>query len=1008
MAKIDYIKHLSHAFMMLAFMGAVSACVQDDYVVDGVVKTKASKEGLSVSPIVSESTVKNAVTRTDSDADLKEKDLNTLDVFVEHITNGTGDGTFLKQYHLPFAVGEGGITPGAAVEEAVNNWLADKWREEGLLDGEKYNIYVAANNPKTTATIANVTALKALTYDEVSTGVAIVNDENNTIGWGETTTSGNIYKVYNANPGDARALTAEKEFMMDGVIKEWTPVTGSKTQVFPVTMNRAAAKIVMNLKFDADFLKSLQYDKDTDGNYTIPKDDKDKVEITGTPGWRFNNFAFGAPVFAPDAAGDGIEVHNSGFMIYEGTGYEGDDKHHAIVTYSYPNKWTDAISAPSLVVSIGYKEGTGESAVTTYNYYRIPIVPKETKTLNRNTLYVIDATIASRGSESHEDITEMDNLVYEVLPWNDETNSAAIHNDVESVQHYYFKVNPKVYTLRGDGDQDVVLTYLKAAGTKVNWKLFTYDENGNQTGVVANNASGATRAWFYNADGAFTTTYNDNESGMNWSNTGPTPMGVKIEQSTEGTSGSTGTVTVTSHALNNRAIKYIRLRVYLDEEATFKNGKETLYEDIIIRHFPTDNIQNIVGSWSSYHAAGSGTQEVTLTTTSLVEAEAWKEQYGVNYTTQELTATDYITYEEYSDHAGETGYTMTGPTASNYTIFHQMVTTRQARAAANSQANAAADPGDGHNYYWGENPQQVATGQYYNGEWDYRNEGTYNNRIWYKYQNYYTASYTHTYTYNQYSMTVEMVTTGNWFDIADLGQTYSGNDRKINANSNFFAKVYEDGIVNAVVVNNNGNAKTYSLKHGANTDYYYYWDGSQTQSMRTSFNLTNNHMYVIQISSTSEGYIMGRPILGNPNQYLSQDDVVSPAFMIASQLGAVTPFTGNNAATNAAAHCSRYMEVATDGTRYTGWRLPTPDEISVITRYQQGTINGVTISDANYQAMTPVLTGNTYWSLTGNAVSTGMGEGGPYLRCVRDLSAEEVDRLNGFDKIIEKYQGSGN
>ena len=163
-------------------------------------------------------------------------------------------------------------------------------------------------------------------------------------------------------------------------------------------------------------------------------------------------------------------------------------------------------------------------------------------------------------------------------------------------------------------------------------------------------------------------------------------------------------------------------------------------------------------------------------------------------------------------------------------------------------------------------------------------------------------------------------------------------------------------------------------------------------------------MYVIQISSTSEGYIMGRPILGNPNQYLSQDDVVSPAFMIASQLGAVTPFTGNNAATNAAAHCSRYMEVATDGTRYTGWRLPTPDEISVITRYQQGTINGVTISDANYRAMTPVLTGNTYWSLTGNAVSTGMGEGGPYLRCVRDLSATEVDHLNGFDKIIEKYQ----
>ncbi|MBQ6086998.1 MAG: hypothetical protein IJK96_02945 [Bacteroidales bacterium] len=961
-----------YAFMTLVFMGALTACVNDEVLNTDVVK-KTGSERLAVSPTVSESPVKHVTTRAESIDSLQEKTLNTLDVFVEHISNGTGDGTFLRQYHLTNAT-EGDL-----------NKLADRWRQEGLLDGEKYNIYVAANNPLTTEDVASVTALKALTYNEVEAGVAELDDDGNIKKNSGDATTGNIYKRYSQKI-TGRAYTNSKEFMMDGVIPEWTPDPTTLDQTFDVTMNRAAAKIVLNVTFDETFVNKLT---------------EEGVTITGTPAWKFNNFAFGAPVFTPDTAPTaGEEVHNSGFNIFHNQYVDGGSA-FSIVTYSYPNKWTGTTDAPSLIVSIGYKEGDND---VIYNYYRVPIVPKSTTSLDRNTIYVIDATIKTRGSDAHEDITEMSDLLYEVLPWNDESNSAAIHNDVESVQHYYFKVNPKVYTLRGDGDQDVVLTYLKAAGTKVNWKLFTYDENGNQTGVVANNASGATRAWFYNADGAFTTTYNDNESGMNWSNTGPTPMGVKIEQSTEGTSGSTGTVTVTSHALNNRAIKYIRLRVYLDEEATFKNGKETLYEDIIIRHFPTDNIQNIVGSWSSYHAAGSGTQEVTLTTTSLVEAEAWKVQYGVNYTTQELTATDYITYEEYSDHAGETGYTMTGPTASNYTIFHQMVTTRQARAAANSQANAAVDPGDGHNYYWGENPQQVATGQYYNGEWDYRNEGTYNNRIWYKYQNYYTASYTHTYTYNQYSMTVEMVTTGNWFDIADLGQTYSGNDRKINANSNFFAKVYEDGIVNAVVVNNNGNAKTYSLKHGANTDYYYYWDGSQTQSMRTSFNLTNNHMYVIQISSTSEGYIMGRPILGNPNQYLSQDDVVSPAFMIASQLGAVTPFTGNNAATNAAAHCSRYMEVATDGTRYTGWRLPTPDEISVITRYQQGTINGVTISDANYRAMTPVLTGNTYWSLTGNAVSTGMGEGGPYLRCVRDLSAEEVDRLNGFDKIIEKYQ----
>ena len=779
--------------------------------------------------------------------------------------------------------------------------------------------------------------------------------------------------------------------MMDGVIKDWSPDTSKKHQDFNVDLNRAAAKIVLNVKFDADFVKSLAYDKDDQGEYTVEKPASEKVTITGTPAWKFYNFAFGAPVFTPDTAPTaGVEVHNSGFNIFHNESIAGGTP-FTITTYSYPNVWTETTDAPSIVISVEYTQ----DGVKSYNYYRIPIVAKDTKSFDRNTIYVIDATIATRGSESHEDITEMDNLVYEVLPWNDETNSAAIHNDVESVQHYYFKVNPKIYTLRGDGDQDVVLTYLKAAGTKVNWKLFTYDENGNQTGVVAKDATGATRAWFYNANGTFTTTYNDNESGMNWSNTGPTPMGVKIEQSTEGTSGSTGTVTVTSHALNNRAIKYIRLRVYLDEEATFKNGKETMYEDIIIRHFPTDNIQNIVGTWSSYHSAGSGTQEVTLTTTSLVEAEAWKEQYGVNYTTQELTATDYISYAEYSDHAGETGYTMTGPTTVTQNAFQSAVQTNTNRRNANSQANAVADAGEGHTYYWGENPQRSNWNNY-----DY-----YTGNTPYKYQSYHSATYTHAYTYTQYSMTVEMVSTGNWFDIADLGQTYSGNARKINGNSHFFAKVFDDGVVNAVVVNYDGNAKTYTLKHGNNYEYYSYWNGSSTSYMQTYFNHTNNHMYVIQISSTSEGYIMGRPILGNPNANLSQDDVVSPAFMIASQLGAVTPFDDAN---DAATHCSRYMEVADDGTRYSGWRLPTEDEISVITRYQNGTINGVTISNSEYQAMTPVLTGRTYWSLTGDEVNTGIGEGGPYLRCVRDLSAAEVDHLNGFDKIIEKYQSSGN
>lgn len=822
------ISYFSQAFMMLAFMGAVSACVQDDYAIDDVVKANASKEGLAVSPVVAESQVKTASTRTASDDALKEKTLNTLDVFVEHITNGTGDGTFLKQYHLPFEIGEGGEA-GAAVQEAVNNWLADRWRQEGLQDGEKYNIYVAANNPLTAGNIANVTTLKGLTYNEVEQGAAIVNETNNSITWGTTSTSGNIYKVYDANPGNSRFLTSDKMFMMDGVIKNWTPVRGSKTQVFDVTMNRAAAKIVLNLKFDADFLKSLTHTKD--GENWVEKPAAEQVQVTGSPAWRFNNFAFGAPVFTPDTAPTaGVEVHNSDFNIFHNQDFTGDDKHATITTYSYPSVWSDAdaTGAPSLVVSVGYKQGDGEP---TYNYYRIPIVPKTTTSLDRNTIYVIDATIATRGSDSHEDVTEMENLVYEVLPWNDESNSDAIHNEVKAIQHQYLKVYPKIYTLHGDDNQSLIINYQKATGTQVGWQLYSFNTTTEAKGnPVESTANNAVWGWFYDKNGNMKTTYGTGNSALYH-------MGVTIQQSAEVTSGSSGTVTVTSKALDNRAIKYMLLRVYLKDNPA-------LYEDVIIRHFPTDNIQSITGAWSSYHTTTEGSTETG----------------------------NWVDWDR--DH------NQTGNTA-RYVVRRD-------------------DPS-------------------------------------------FTDTRFHAHVYDGNRMREINSTTGRWGNLAD---------------------------------------------YGSNTGEHY-----------------NNHMYVVQISSTSDKYVLGKPVLGNPDANRSQDEVVAPAFMIASQLGVVS--TGWNSA-SAAEHCRRYMEVGTDETRYGGWRLPTDDEISIICDYQRGRFGTITVPVAD-RVMDVVLRGQYYFNLSGGTsyVPDHEGGDGEYLRCIRELSAEEIEKLNGFESIVNRYRSSG-
>ena len=951
--------NLVRTFVALALLGTMSACLPVHPDPNGGFGADGK---LALNGTVSEATIVTRAT-TPSAAELKEKDLNTLDVFVEHVGD---EGKFMKQYHL---VG----TTDAPIQEQVNNLLAEHWQNEGLEYGEKYNIYVATNNSQTKGeknlATFGVTALKRLMVDEVAEGIAVLDDDGN-IGWGTDTTSGNIFKLYDANPGSGRALTKAKEFMMDGVIENWTPDQTTRDQVFNVTLNRAAAKFVVNVKFDADFLTSLE---------------AEGASITGSPAWKFYNFAFGAPVFAPATQDAGIEVHNSGFNIFHNQSCEGG-KAFTITTYSYPNKWDAAkyaTDAPSLVISIGFIE----NEKTNYHYYRIPLVPYQDEDKNpvteieRNHIYAVTATIATKGSATQVDPIVTEDINYAVLPWNDQSNSDVIENNVQSVQHYYFNVNPKVYTLRGDGDQSIILHYSKATGTKVNWKLFTYNDDGSQASVVPNNDPNAVRAWFYDADGEFTTSYGD-------SNQNPWPnMGVTITQSTEGTSGSKGTVTVTSKALSNKGIKYIRLRVYLDEEETFDDsGKETMYQDIIIRHFPTDNIQGILGSWSSYHDPNSSSSTTTYKTTDLAEAQALAEQYGISYSSQELTETEVINYATYSAHSSEAGYAMQGPETLTRQEFRNGLTSNENRRNANSQANAILSDGW---YYWGVNPTRVNN----NNQSDYYQRVGYTGIYYYAYQTRYRARYTYTYSYYEYTLELPIASTGNWvdWDAPDRADHTGQRQRDINYTNNgsqFIAKVYDNGIYRINETWLSGNR--YRTARGSNES-----------------GLTNNHMYVIQISSTSDTYVLGRPYV-NQSTHQSQDNVVSPAFMIASQLGAVLPFTGTNGPTNAATHCSRYMEVTPDGTRYTGWRLPTQAEIEVITGYQYGSIGGVTIP-SEYQVITPVLTGRYYHSLSGQEVEANPNAGSQsqtksYLRCVRDLSAEEVEALNGFDKIQEKYR----
>lgn len=105
---------------------------------------------------------------------------------------------------------------------------------------------------------------------------------------------------------------------------------------------------------------------------------------------------------------------------------------------------------------------------------------------------------------------------------------------------------------------------------------------------------------------------------------------------------------------------------------------------------------------------------------------------------------------------------------------------------------------------------------------------------------------------------------------------------------------------------------------------------------RTVDDLRNNRMYIIQVSSTKDSkYNIAHPNIDKSTGY-TNDEVVSPAFMIASQLGAVQSGSFNQ--TTAKTHCETYREVKKENGKqviYDGWRLPTKTEIQFIVDFQK-------------------------------------------------------------------------
>ena len=159
------------------------------------------------------------------------------------------------------------------------------------------------------------------------------------------------------------------------------------------------------------------------------------------------------------------------------------------------------------------------------------------------------------------------------------------------------------------------------------------------------------------------------------------------------------------------------------------------------------------------------------------------------------------------------------------------------------------------------------------------------------------------------------------------------------------------------------------------TTYYSYY----VQNGSSITGLDNARMYHVRITASSGDYTIGKPRItdGKTDPGADNAQLVSPSFMIASQLGAVLAAENVNVA---ASHCEQYVEVYKDPQNQKtihlkDWRLPTEAELKIIMKFQD-------TSDA----MDVVLSGDRYWSASGLVV-TDEDDRNPSdkaIRCIRD------------------------
>ncbi len=418
-------------------------------------------------------------------------------------------------------------------EDKLNNLNVKIYDGSTCKVDKTFTADVASNKQEVVCT-GNWKVDKGLTENQTYTVKAVANYT----GTDDTLTDADIWKPYDA--------TNNKTFLMSSVSEY--KVTGESTQNIPVQLERAAAKIVVKLHVNVD-------------GYT-----------PGVPQWQLKNYNAKTTVFGENTATD----------IKEGTmtASQGEKGEYTFTTYSYAMTWTDADKAPSLYIKLALTDADGN---TEMNYYSIPVRdPKATaadaKSLARNTLYTIDATINSKGGSSEVEYIESGKVVYDVLAWSDGGNTRIDANTS------YLMVYPQTVYMRNVED-DTSVTYKSSSAVTIKSKKVYYVDN-----------EGNTVEYTQGQPEFYPSKYNKKGEATEYEKrVYPYPQTIALTQDAGGGDNLSGKITIKSTIPQNRFAKYIKL-VLQNED-----GKEVT---VIYKQSPLIETQSFEGYYSSRSTAG--------------------------------------------------------------------------------------------------------------------------------------------------------------------------------------------------------------------------------------------------------------------------------------------------------------------------------------------------------------------------------------------------------------------